>query len=68
VYLLGDLNTPDPFIPDDPFIPELRVETQNINLPAGGFYARQGCRLISINRRGYEAFPNEVQLIWSLEL
>ena len=47
---------------------ELRVETQNINVPACRFYERQGCRLSSINRSAYEAFPEEVELIWSLHL
>lgn len=47
---------------------ELRVETQNINVPACRFYERQGCRLRSINRFAYEDLPSEVQLIWSLDL
>ena len=47
---------------------ELKVETQNNNVPACRFYSRQGCRLSSIHRYAYEAFPNEVQLIWSLML
>ena len=47
---------------------ELKVETQNINVPACRFYEQQGCRLSSINRFAYEAFPEEVELIWSLEL
>lgn len=47
---------------------ELKVETQDINVPACRFYERQGCRLSSINRQAYEMFPDEVQLIWSLAL
>ncbi|MCK4414487.1 MAG: GNAT family N-acetyltransferase, partial [Candidatus Eisenbacteria sp.] len=47
---------------------ELKLETQNINVPACRFYERQGCRLSSINRSAYEACPEEVELIWSLAL
>jgi GNAT superfamily N-acetyltransferase len=47
---------------------KLKVETQNINVPACRFYMRQGCRLSSINRRAYDALPDEIQLIWSLAL
>ena len=47
---------------------ELKVETQNINVPACRFYKRQGCRLSSIDRSAYEACPEEVELIWSLAL
>ena len=47
---------------------ELKAETQNINVPACRFYERQGCRLTSIDRFAYEAFPEEVQLIWTLSL
>lgn len=47
---------------------ELRVETQNINVPACRFYQRQGCHLISIDRCAYGVFPDEIQLIWSLDL
>ena len=47
---------------------ELRVETQNINVPACRFYERHGCRLRSIDRFAYKDFPNEIQLIWSLDL
>jgi GNAT superfamily N-acetyltransferase len=47
---------------------ELKAETQNINVPACRFYERQGCRLTSIDRLAYEAFPEEVQLIWTLSL
>ncbi len=47
---------------------ELKVETQNINVPACRLYERRGCHLHSINRYAYEAFPEEVELIWSLVL
>ncbi|NQT85506.1 GNAT family N-acetyltransferase [bacterium] len=46
----------------------LKVETQNINVPACRFYARQGCVLGSINRYGYDEFPDEVELVWYKEL
>ena len=42
----------------------LKVETQNINVPACRFYARQGCELGAINRFAYPALPEEVQLLW----
>lgn len=40
------------------------AETQNINVPACRFYARQGCELGAINRYAYAAVPDEVQLLW----
>jgi GNAT superfamily N-acetyltransferase len=43
---------------------QLKVETQNINLPACRFYARQGCTLGAIHRFAYPALPDEVQLLW----
>jgi ribosomal protein S18 acetylase RimI-like enzyme len=46
----------------------LKVETQNINVPACRFYAKQGCVLGAINRFAYPEFPNEVQLLWYKEL
>ncbi len=42
----------------------LKIETQNINVPACRFYAKQGCVLGSINRFAYPDLPDEVQLIW----
>ena len=46
----------------------LKVETQNINVPACRFYAKQGCVLGSINRFAYPDFPDEVQLLWYKDL
>ena len=46
----------------------LKVETQNINVPACRFYARQGCVLGSIHRFAYPDLPDEVQLLWYKEL
>lgn len=42
----------------------LMVETQNINVPACRFYAKQGCELQAINRHAYGDALDEVQLIW----
>ncbi len=47
---------------------QLKIETQNINLPACRFYARQGCVLGAINRFAYPELPDEVQLFWYKEL
>ena len=44
----------------------LKVETQNINVPACRFYARQGCVLGSVNRFAYPDLPEEVELVWVL--
>ena len=41
-----------------------KVETQNVNVPACKFYARQGCVLGAINRFAYPTLPDEVQLLW----
>jgi GNAT superfamily N-acetyltransferase len=46
----------------------LRIETQNINVPACRFYARQGCKLRSIHQGAYPELPDEVQLLWELAL
>lgn len=43
---------------------QLKIETQNINVGACRFYARQGCVLGAINRFAYNELPNEVQLLW----
>jgi len=42
----------------------LKIETQNINVPACRFYARQGCLLRSIRPNAYPDLPDEVQLLW----
>jgi GNAT superfamily N-acetyltransferase len=46
----------------------LEIETQNINVPACRFYARQGCTLGAVNRSAYPDPPNEIQLIWFKDL
>ena len=46
---------------------EMKIETQNINVPACCFYARQGCTLGAIDRYGYYNSPHvrhEVMLLW----
>lgn len=43
---------------------EILIETQNINVPACRFYARQGCELGTINRYAYPDLPDETQLLW----
>jgi GNAT superfamily N-acetyltransferase len=43
---------------------QIKAETQNINVAACRFYAREGCILGAINRLAYPEFPSEVQLIW----
>jgi GNAT superfamily N-acetyltransferase len=43
---------------------ELKVETQNINIPACRFYERQGCLLRKIRRDAYVEFLDEIQLLW----
>ena len=46
----------------------LKVETQNINVRACRFYAKQGCELGSIHRFAYPDLPDEVQLFWYYRL
>jgi len=43
---------------------QLKIETQNVNVPACRFYARQGCVLGAINRYAYREIPDETQLLW----
>lgn len=43
---------------------QFMVETQNINVPACRFYARQGCTLAAINRYAYPDLPDETQMLW----
>lgn len=46
----------------------LKIETQNINVPACKFYQKQGCVLGIINKFAYPDLPEEVCLIWYKEL
>lgn len=43
---------------------QLKAETQNVNVPACRFYARQGCVLAAIHRFAYPTLPEEIQLLW----
>ena len=50
---------------------QLKVETQNINVPACRFYAACGCQLGAIDRYGYANDPriaHEAMLHWYLDL
>ena len=50
---------------------QLKIETQNVNVPACRFYARQGCELRAIDRCAYADCPpvaHEAMLIWQLDL
>ena len=47
---------------------QLKIETQNVNVPACRFYLGQGCVLGGINRFAYREFPEEVQLLWYKDL
>lgn len=42
----------------------LKVETQNVNVPACRFYARRGCALGALDRFAYSNLPDEVQMMW----
>jgi ribosomal protein S18 acetylase RimI-like enzyme len=47
---------------------QLKVETQNVNVPACRFYLRMGCTLGSIDRFAYPDLPDEIQLVWYRDL
>jgi GNAT superfamily N-acetyltransferase len=50
---------------------QMKIETQNVNIPACRFYQRMGCQLGEIRRFGYAAVPavaHEVMLNWYLDL
>jgi ribosomal protein S18 acetylase RimI-like enzyme len=44
------------------------VETQNTNVAACRFYARRGCVLGAIDRHAYADAPDEVRLLWYVDL
>jgi GNAT superfamily N-acetyltransferase len=49
----------------------LKIETQNVNVPACRFYSGMGARLGEINRYAYAGHPgvaHEVMLVWYLDL
>jgi GNAT superfamily N-acetyltransferase len=47
---------------------QLKVETQNINVAACRFYARQECVLAAVHRFAYPKLPNEIQMLWYKDL
>lgn len=47
---------------------QIKIETQNVNVPACRFYARMGCRLDSIDPAAYPGLPDEAQLLWYRDL
>jgi GNAT superfamily N-acetyltransferase len=47
---------------------QLKVETQNVNVPACRFYARQGCVLTAVDPSAYPGLPGEIQLLWYKDL
>ena len=47
---------------------QLKVETQNVNVPACRFYARQGCVLTAVDPSAYSRLLSEVQLLWYKDL
>ena len=42
----------------------LKIETQNINVPACKFYKKMGCRLGQVKRDADPDFPGEIELDW----
>ncbi len=50
---------------------QMKIETQNVNVPACRFYEKLGCRLGQIDRYGYAGHPevgHEIMLVWYLDL
>jgi GNAT superfamily N-acetyltransferase len=47
---------------------QLKIETQNVNVPACRFYARMGCVLGAVRHDAYPGLPHEVQLVWYKDL
>lgn len=47
---------------------QMKVETQNINVPACHFYAKQGFALGAAHHFAYPALPDEIQLLWYKDL
>jgi ribosomal protein S18 acetylase RimI-like enzyme len=47
---------------------QLKIETQNVNVPACRFYLRQGCAIRDIRRDVYPDRPDEIQLLWYKDL
>lgn len=49
---------------------QLKIETQNVNVPACRFYASQGCHLGAVQRHAYSEpeIAHEAMLLWYLAL
>lgn len=50
---------------------QMKIETQNINVPACRFYAHMGCDLGAIHRYAYHGNPDlvkEIMLLWFIDL
>jgi ribosomal protein S18 acetylase RimI-like enzyme len=47
---------------------QLKVETQNINVPACKFYQGRGFTLKTVDRLAYPELPGEIQLLWYKDL
>jgi GNAT superfamily N-acetyltransferase len=47
---------------------QLEIETQNINVRACLFYARQGCKLRAVHHAAYPGLPEEIQFLWYKDL
>lgn len=46
----------------------MKIETQNVNVPACRLYAGRGYELGAVHRHAYPELPEEVQLLWYKEL
>ncbi len=46
----------------------VKIETQNVNVPACHLYVKHGFVLCSIDRYAYPELPDEVELVWCKEL
>ena len=42
----------------------LKIETQNVNVPACKFYARNGCHLGAVHLHAYPDLPDEARMLW----
>ena len=47
---------------------DLKIGTQDINVHACNFYAKQGCRLVNVIPDVYPDWPDEVEFVWRLKL
>ncbi len=47
---------------------ELKIETQDVNVAACRFYAKQGCRLTDVIPDAYPGWPDEIEFTWRLDI